>query len=238
MSFIFISSYIFTESVIMEKSVIIYGIGKFAEYASYLFKYDTNYRVKGFCLEKNYLDELRDKNSILIDGYLEYENLKDEIDGDFHVFIAVGDNILRKRLYDLGRELRFSFANYISTKSIYWPDLKVGKNIFIGEGSIIQPMVEINDNTFIIGGRLGHHSSIGKHVLLSGSTIGGNSKIGDLSFLGLNAAVSQNVIIGERNIIGMNSTITESTNPGAVYTLKGTKLRQMTSDKIFSEILK
>jgi acetyltransferase-like isoleucine patch superfamily enzyme len=222
----------------MKKRVIIYGIGSFAEYAAYLFQNDTDYEVAGFCLEGQYLSLINKKEEQLTQGYLIYEDLNEHFTGEFHVFIAVGDNVLRQRLFLLGLKLNYVFANYISSKAIFWPDLKLGCNIFIGEGSAVSTMVEIGDNSFIIGGRLGHHSSVGKHVLLSGCIIGGNTRIEDLSFLGLNAAVSQNVTIGERNIIGMNTTITKNTKPGSVYTLKGTKLRKMSSDKIFSEILK
>lgn len=221
----------------MGKNLVIYGIGRFAEYTAYLFENDSNYDVKGFCLEKAYLKDL-DKSEIKIDTPIQvFEELEKTFRDNFSVFIAVGNNQVRSRLFSRAKELGYHLASYVSTKAIFWDDLSIKENTFIGEGSIIQPLVEIGENSFIIGGRIGHHSIIGKHILLSGSTIGGNTKVGNLSFLGLNSAVSQNVVIADENIIGMNTTIERDTSPYSVYTQKGTTLRKVDSRKIANRTL-
>lgn len=221
----------------MGKNLIIYGIGRFAEFAAYLFENDSNYDVKGICLEKAYLKDL-DKSEIKMDTSIQvFEELEKTFGNNFSVFIAVGNNQVRSRLFSRAKELGYHLASYVSTKAIFWDDLSIKENTFIGEGSIIQPLVEIGENSFIIGGRIGHHSIIGKHILISGSTIGGNTKVGNLSFLGLNSAVSHNVIIAEENIIGMNTTIEKDTRPYSVYTQKGTTLRKIDSRKISNRTL-
>lgn len=221
----------------MKKALVIYGIGKFAEYAAYLFQNDTEYKLIGFCIEEEYFKKF--KPEVPLGGYelLKFENLAEEVADKFDLFIAVGNNSIRERIFSAARKKGWSFANYISKKAVTWKNLEAGENVFVGEGSVIQPFVKIGDNSFIIGGRIGHHSLIGNHVLLSGSTIGGNSKVGDFSFLGLNSAVSQNVSVATANLIGMNVTIEKDTAPNAVYTHKGTVLRKIDSSKIFDRSL-
>lgn len=221
----------------MNKNVIIYGVGRFAEYAAYLFQNDSAYNLKGFCIEREYLKNNNPPSPIKELDLFKFEELG-RVQNDFDLFIAVGNNSTRQRIYKAAKENGFSFANYISSKAVTWENLIIGENVFIGEGSVIQPFVRISSNSFIIAGRIGHHSQIGKHVLISGSTIGGNTNVGDLSFLGLNSAISQNLTIGKANIIGMNTTIERSTRENAVYSHKGTTLRKMNSSKVSDRTLR
>lgn len=216
----------------MEQKLIIYGVGRFAEYAAYLFENDSNYSVHGLCIEKNYLDKISNQENKANLPIHIFEDLKTSIKGEFSIFIAVGNNQIRARIFQKAKDLGYKLASYISSKAFFWGDLIINENVFISEGSVIQPFVEIGANSFIIGSKIGHHSIIGENVLLSGSTIGGNTHIGNMSFLGLNSAVSQNVSIAENNIIGMNATIERDTNENSVYTQKGTTLRKVSSKQI------
>lgn len=65
--------------------------------------------------------------------------------------------------------------------------------------------------------RIGHHSKIGKHTLLSGVFLEGNVKIDSQLFLGLNANVKENVKVAEDNIIGMGCNIIKNTKSQEVY---------------------
>lgn len=221
----------------MKKDLIIYGIGKFAEYVAYLFENDTDYNVVGFCIEKDFYQKNQIGKQINNEPVLIFENLNQEILTGFDLFVAVGNNEIRSRIFKKAKSKGYAFANYISSKSITWNNLKLGSNIFIGEGSVIQPFVEIDDNSLIIGGRIGHHCFVGQSILMSGSTIGGNSKIGDFTFLGLNSTIAQNVIIGSNNIISMNVNIEKDTDPNSVYTHKGTVLRNVNAKEISSRFL-
>src|SRR5690606_19662227 len=102
-------------------------------------------------------------------------------------------------------------------KANTWPDLEVGDNCFIGEGSVLQPYLKIGANSILFSARLGHHTKIGDHVLLSGAVTGGNVTIGDYSFVGMNAVIQQNLVIGEKNIIRMGVSIKKSAQNYEVY---------------------
>ena len=123
--------------------------------------------------------------------------------------------------------------SHVTESVTHWDDLKFGENVLISGISSLQPFVKVGDNTFIIGSKIGHHSIIGNHTLLSCTTLGGNVKIGDYSFLGLNSAVQHDTVIGEKNIIGMGSNISQNTKKNEVYTANNSTVkRSVSTDQI------
>lgn len=217
----------------MKAKLLIYGIGKLAQYVRYLFENDTEYEVVAYCIEEKLL------NSDSFDGrpLINFEGIEEFYPaGSYNIFIAVGNNNIRSRLYFAAEQKGYSLASYISTKAQIWPDIKTGSNVFIGEGSVIQPFVEIGNNSFLICANIGHHSSIGDHVLLSVTTLGGDVRIGNHSFLGMNSAVRHGTQVGEYSLIGMNATIEKNTAPYSVYSNKGTSLRKIDSSKLIDRL--
>lgn len=216
------------------KSLFIYGVGGLADYAAYVFENDSEFEVIGSCIEKKYLyKNPKDMRDIKI-----YEELEEKLlQENTFLFIAVGNNIVRERIYQNAKQKGIKLASYISLKASTWPNLEIGDNCFIGEGSVIQPFVKIGSNTILFGARIGHHCVIGDHVLLSGPTIGGNVKIGDYSFLGLNSVVLQNLEIGPKNIIGMGVSIKSSTGEGEVYSSTTFIKRKVKFDDISNNYL-
>ena len=214
------------------KRLIVYGIGKFAEYVSYVFNNDSEFEVSGFCIEKNIFKETSHAGlPVTI-----FEDL--HLNDDQFLFIAVGQNHIRKRIFDVAKSKGFRMATYLSSKAIFWPDLKIGQNSFITEGTAIQPFVSIGDNSIHFGSRIGHHTTVGDHTLLSNVTLGGNVKIGNETYLGMNSAVKQNVSVAQRNIIGMNVTIEENTLEDSVYSHKGSQKRSLSYNDIAFRFLK
>jgi sugar O-acyltransferase (sialic acid O-acetyltransferase NeuD family) len=218
------------------KKLIIYGIGRFAEYVQYVFDNDTAYSVEGFCIEKKLYD-LNKWNSnlplILLEDLLENYSTK-----EYSIFIAVGNNEIRKKFFLMFNEKGFPFTNYISTQCSSWPNLRIGNNVFVDEGCVLQPFITLEDNTILFTSQIGHHTSIGKHSLVSGAKTGGNVKIGENCYIGLNASIKQNISIADNSIIGMGCIIEKDTELNEVYTHKGTLKRQISSLQISSRFLK
>ena len=216
------------------KKLIIYGIGKLAEYVQYVFENDSKYEVIGFCIEKS----LKEKNRIHNLPLYSLEGLENTFEENLpYLFVAVGNNAVRKRIFTHIKREGFEFARYISRKASTWPNLITGENVFIGEGSIIQPFVKIGDNSLHFGSRIGHHSEIHSHTLLSGTTIGGNTQIGEESYLGMNSAIKQNLVIGKRNIIGMNVSIEKNTTEGAVFAQSSNPPRKISYEQVTKRFL-
>jgi sugar O-acyltransferase (sialic acid O-acetyltransferase NeuD family) len=217
------------------KKLVIYGTGSFAEYAAFLFQNDSNYEVIGFCMEQSYLSKIKSNKQQITS----FENLgKNYSMEHIYIFIAVGNNLIRERIFNKAKFKGYQFASYISSKAIIWEDLIIGHNSFIGEGSVIQPFVEIKKNTIILNSVIGHHCKLGNNVFLSVCTLGGNVKVGDTSYIGMGSNIKQNVNIAERNIIGMGSIIVESTKPNTVYTTKSANKRSLSFEQVSDLFLK
>ncbi|MGY5851061.1 acetyltransferase [Salegentibacter sp. F14] len=211
----------------MQKNLIIYGRGNFAEYIRYAFDQDSDYEVKAFCLEGSYLENVKDGTQNGLD-ILNFNTLEESHPpSHYDLFIAIGNDLLRERIFKEAKLKGYRLANFISSQATVWENIKLGTNVFISEDTAIQPFVTIGDNTIMIGPRIGHHSKIGDHVLLSLSFIGANSKIGNNSFLGLNSAIKPNTIIEKRNIIGMGCNITKNTKENEVYSSTTAKKRNL-----------
>lgn len=218
------------------QKLLIYGIGKLAEYADFVFTNDSTYEVIGFCIERGIVDEQQfvfGKPLTILD---KLEKLF--CPSEYKIFIAVGNNSIRNRIFEHIKSLGFSFANYLSTKSQYWFDCTLGENILLSEGCTIQPFVSIGDNTLIFSSIIGHHSKIDSHSTLSGCCIGGGVTVKSHTFIGMNATVNQNVIIEKNNIIGVGCNIIKNTKENEVYSTEKTRLRLFSSTKIFSTFLK
>lgn len=221
----------------MQKKLIIYGIGKFAEYVNYLFENDSHYEVVGFCVERSILKTVS-KNSYE-KPLIAFEDItKNSPPESCHLFIAVGNNIIRKRLFEKAKEFGYTLAKFISSKTISWPDLIYGENTFIDEGCKLHPYIEIGKNTIVMFSSVGHHTKIGDHSLVSVSTLGGNVVVGNECFLGMNSVVKQNVKIANKNIIGMGCVIENNTSENSVFSNKGTVLRDISFDKVSNRFLK
>lgn len=211
----------------VEKKLIIYGVGEFAEYVSYAFSHDSDYLISGFCIENSYFEKV--KNEVANNKLLDFDDLEKTCSPEEYVlFIAIGNDKIRQRIFQQAKNKGYSFASYIASNSVYWENLKIGENVFISEDTAIQPFVEIGDNSIFIGSRIGHHSVIGSNVLLSLSFIGANCKIGNNSFIGMNSAVKSGVSIGNFNIIGMGCNIIANTSDYEIYSAPKAKKRSVT----------
>jgi sugar O-acyltransferase (sialic acid O-acetyltransferase NeuD family) len=218
--------------------IIIYGLGKFAEYASYVFLHDSIYEVCAFSVEKKYNTNNTNKyNNVPV---IDFEDIQDCYNpNEYKMFVAIGDNEVRERVFYESKSKGYSFINYFSSKAIFWDNIIHGQNIFISEDSALNPFVSIDDNTIIIGAKIGHHTNIGKNNLLSCCYLAGNVKIGNNCFLGLNSCVKQNTNIGNNNIIGMGCLIEKDTKDNEIYhNNKITRKRSLTTDRFKNKYLK
>lgn len=223
--------------MIKDKKLIIYGVGSFAEYVGYIFEQDSHYQVSGFCVEDSILNKLSENPfEKKLTSFEEIQELFPP--QDYDLFIAVGNNVVRKRIFKKSKEFGYTLARFISTKTIYWENLIFGENTFIDEGCKIHPFVEIGENCIIMYSTIGHHSKIGDHNLLSVTTLGGEVEIGNDCFLGMNSTIKQKTRISNKNIIGMGCLISENTKPNSVFNHKGTLQRAMSYDKVAGKFLK
>lgn len=205
---------------------IIYGIGSFAEYASYVISKDSNYDVIGFCVDQEFIDRTDTINGLPVVLFEAVQNIYPP--SEYDMFIAVGDNEVREEKFLQALQKGYHLLSYISSKANTWDNLEYGKNVFISDDSVIQPFVKIDDNTIIMGSRIGHHSQIGKNNLLSYCCLAGNVIVSNNCFLGLNSTVKQGIFIDSYNIIGMGCILVRNTTENEVYNVHKTTRKSKT----------
>lgn len=128
------------------------------------------------------------------------------------IIIAVGENITRKILAERLVAEGFKFG-----KAIH-PSAVIGKNVTIGEGTVLMANSVVNAES-----KIGKHCIINTSVsvdhdglirdfvhLSPGCHLGGRVEVGELSWIGLGAAVIQNIKIGRNSIVGAGTVVIRS----------------------------
>ena len=205
--------------------LIIYGMGDFAALMQYYFESETDYKVVAFCGDKQYIKQ-SDFNGLPIVNFEDVDRLYPA--EDHHMFIAIGYKNMRARkmIFDKVKNKNYVLASFISKKAHIDASNSIGENCIILQGSILEPFVKIESNTFINSGAIiCHHSHIKKHCFVAaGSLIGGYSTIGNNSFIGFRATVAQKLEIADETLIAANSLCLSSTYQFGMYVGSPAKL--------------
>lgn len=202
------------------KKLVIVGAGEFAEIAYEYFTYDSGYEVVAFAVEKEYkiAEELF---GLPIVSFETIEEIYPPSTYDAFVAITyVQLNRVRTRLFESCKRKGYRCATYISSKAFVWHNVSIGENCFIFENNTIQYFVTIGDNVVLwSGNHIGHRTIIESNCwLTSQDVISGFCKIGEGSFIGVNATLGDNVTLGKDTVFGAASvTVKSLPDTGCVY---------------------
>ncbi|MGB5171169.1 acetyltransferase [Eudoraea sp.] len=193
------------------KNIIIFGASGHGSVVLDCIEKEGRYKVVGF------MDSYK-KKGLIINGY---KILGNEFDLPFviekysvtGVFVAVGDNWVRKILIDritkINPNIRFI--------SVVHPSASIGKDVEIGNGTVIMPGVIVNANTVIkdfcilnTNASLDHDGYMDDFSSLApGVVIGGNLWLGKFSALSLGCKVVENITVGKHSIVGAASLVSD-----------------------------
>ncbi|MDZ7878453.1 MAG: acetyltransferase [Saprospiraceae bacterium] len=126
-------------------------------------------------------------------------------------FIAIGDNLIRQRIYKKLVDKVSPPINAIHPSAIISSTSIIGNGVMVGSLTSINAFAIINNgailNTACI---IEHECQIGKFSHIApGAVLTGNVRIGDNTFVGANSVVKQGVIIGSNVVIGAGSVVLE-----------------------------
>lgn len=185
----------------MEKLIIV-GLSSTAKHAFEFIKMYNLYEVVGFAVNKKYksCDTFCDLPVYAL------ENLKEEVKVDFSIFIALLWNHLnkdRRNLYEYCQSEGYQMVNLISPHAIIRGEIE-GDNCWIHDFVVIQNNTRIKSNVAIMAYTLiGDSCLVEPHCFFGArSLLGGGSKVGEQSFIGLNATIFDDTIIGKKCIVG------------------------------------
>ena len=201
------------------KKLIIYGVGETAEIAQEYFKYDSEYEVLAFTVDREYLPE-GEVNGLKVFSFegIEESFPKDEVE----MFVAASYNKLnrvRASMFKKAKAKGYRLASYVSSKAFVWHNVKIGENAFIFENNVIQYHVEIGDNVVLwSGNHVGHRTKIEDHCFISSHVvISGFCRIGAYSFLGVNSSFNDGIDMGKDCVTGSATCIVKNAQEGMVY---------------------
>ncbi|WP_251555325.1 acetyltransferase [Neobacillus muris] len=126
-----------------------------------------------------------------------------------HAFIAIGDNQIRKKLFEKLKQLHFEFVNAISPFSYIAPSVSLGTGIAVMPGAVINTDSKIKDNVIInTGSTIDHDNVIEEHAHIApGSHLAGHVTVGEGAFIGTGTKIIPEITIGQWSIAGAGSVI-------------------------------
>lgn len=218
------------------KKLLVFGDGTLSEMSAYLFKADVN--VFAHVVDSKY----KQKETLNNTPVLELESLFDYVSNQSaQVILPLGYtdiNGVRENKFKYFNELGIEIASFIHASSTVWDDFKCQKNVIIYEQVIIQPFVQVGENTLIRAGtNLGHHTVIGKNCFIASHVVtGGNVTINERCFIGLGATIRDGITIAERCFIGAGAVVVGDTEVGGVYLGNPAKKITKTSAQVTNTI--
>ena len=159
------------------------------------------------------------KNTILKSKVNDFKKIsKKEISKNNNLFLAIGDNSIRKKYFDKFKT-RIKVPNLIAKNSSISSYSKLGIanffNHFCYIGANSKSLIEHDV-------KIGSHCHIGPNV-----KIGGGSSIGDNVMCGIGSIIINKINICSNVTIGAGSIITKDISKPGTYVTAGNKLRKL-----------
>jgi UDP-perosamine 4-acetyltransferase len=153
-----------------------------------------------------------------------------------YIFVAIGNNALRHRLFEKALSIGFEPVNIISRHTTISRRAHLGKGICIMAGAVINVNTVIGDNC-IINTRcsIDHDCQIGKSSHIApGVTLSGTVKSGEGVHIGTGASVIDGITIGDWSYIGGGAVVVDDIPPEVMaYGVPARVIRQFHPQKEF-----
>lgn len=144
-----------------------------------------------------------------------FENI--DLYRDSEVYIGIGSNQIRKKIYERLIGSNITPANCIASNAFIARDATIGNGVTICPGAVIGTNAQIGNNTIINTlSSIDHDCVLGDHSQVTvGVNFGGNVRVGKNCFFGIKSAVVPNISIGDNSIV-MAGSIVNSNVPEKV----------------------
>jgi len=127
--------------------------------------------------------------------------------------------VTRREVFE--RHLAAGFYFPVLKHPMAWvaPCVELAQGVQLMAGVIIQPEVQVGENTIInTGASVDHDCCVGSHVHVApGAVLCGGVRVGDDAFIGSGAIVIQQLSIGDSAVIAAGTTLARSLPSNAVY---------------------
>jgi sugar O-acyltransferase (sialic acid O-acetyltransferase NeuD family) len=183
-----------------ERTLIVFGAGghgkTVAEVAA-----KAGWKVAGFVDDD---PDAQEKRSTAVHIFGDRHWLRRSLPRGWRVALGVGDNRARKAIAE------FLHGNGIGLSTVVSPQAMVSLSCEIGAGAVIMPGAVVNAEAMVGSGAILNTSSVVEHDARVGAfahiaphaTLGGGSQAGELTFVGMGAAVLPAIRVGRRCVLG------------------------------------
>ena len=129
---------------------------------------------------------------------------------------SVGDDSLRRRLFDRFREQGFSFATVVHPRACVSRHAELDEGVQILAGAVVSAGAVLGKNAIInTRASVDHDCILGAHVHIApGATLSGGVTVGTGSHIGTGAAVIQGIAVGKQALVGAGSVVIRNVPDG------------------------
>lgn len=188
------------------KDIYIFGTGNQAKVLFRIINSQKQYIFKYFVSDKMNKKIFLNKKIISLNEFM-------KIKENTNIFIAIGENLKRKKIFNLiKKKKKNNFPN------IFYEKKKLIKNVKFGIGNLVMPGCIINNDVKIenfcilnTGSIIEHDCKIGSFNSISpGAVLSGNCETKEDVFIGSNATIIHNIKIGKKTVIGAGTVVTKN----------------------------
>lgn len=140
-------------------------------------------------------------------------------ENNLKVILGIGDNNIRKQVFEIYQSKKIEFINVIDSTSLVSEKSKLGIGNFISRNAVINSFSTISNNCIInTGCIIEHECLLESHIHIApGAVLCGNIQLGESSFIGANSVIKQGVIIGKNVTIGAGSVVLKNIYDNEVW---------------------
>lgn len=122
---------------------------------------------------------------------------------------SISDTKPRANIFNFFKLKGYRFSTTIHPSAVISETATLGEGVQIMAGAVIQPFVNIADNTIVnTSTSIDHDCCISKHCHIApGCVLSGGIKIGESTHIGTGAKIIQNISIGKNVLVGAGSLV-------------------------------
>ena len=183
------------------KQIYVCGTGGLSGVVSNIIENSKEFKVSGYIDDQKKAKHNK-KNVFSVDKFLSTFDKA-------NIVIAIGENSIRKMLYEKLGNRKYKFPNIISNNIVIASTVKIGFGNIILPNAVLNNGVKIQNFNILNSNSLVEHDCVIKSYsqISPGAVICGNCNIGKGAFVGANSTVIQNINIGDWSIVGASSLV-------------------------------